>query len=154
MKKNLIGIIMAAGIVLNSLGFAYAQPKQLQNKVNLEGQKSKAETENIGDFYSSPAIPEKYGFKILEKYGDIDESKYPMKKDGRMYVVGYSEVYGSEEDAREDSERNAEDAAIKIKGVKKAHLSAHPLEYETYRVEKNGKTGYAVESLNQITFLK
>jgi len=108
----------------------------------------------VGSFYSSPVIPSSYGFKILKKVGgDIDESAYPQEKDGKMYIIGYSEVYGTERGAREDSEFNAKEEALKLASKNKALVSSYPTQYEVYQVEKDGKTGYVAHSLNEINLV-
>ena len=148
MKKTLCSFIAAGAIALSGCSSLQLN----SNSVIVEnGQKSNVR----GEIYSSPVILADYGFKILNKLGeDIDESAYPQEKGGKTYIVGYSSVYASEVRAREESELNAQYRALKLTGNNKAFVIARPMEYETYQLEKEGKRGYAVHSLNEIEFLK
>ena len=64
------------------------------------------------EVYSSPVIPSDYGFRVIDRNGNVDETKPIYEKDGRLYVVGFSNAHSTEQFARDMAENDARGRAV------------------------------------------
>ena len=96
--------------------------------------------------YSSPKIRPEWGFKIINKTGDVDESRQEYIEGDDLYIVGFSKTFSSERDARADAYRDAVLKAYKLTGE---GSGMYPVRIEVTTVTKDGKTGYVVETLTK-----
>jgi len=100
--------------------------------------------------YQSDAIKKEWGYNIVSCRNPnlIDENQYPVIKDNKIFLVGYSRASAGEALARDMAYGNAVNKLGNLTGKNKLTLSGvFPLKHETYRLEKDGEPCYAVHTL-------
>jgi len=157
-KMNLLQRItlgIGAGVLALAGGCAGESVKQI----------NPAQLKKSAEIYQSPVIKPEYGFRVLNRSGNVDETRPVFKENGNLYVVGFSPVYSDEGFARNMARNDATSRMAqeiygfqeKINRNRKTRITAgfvgpmRCISTEIIRVSnKKGKQGYVVETLCEV----
>lgn len=101
--------------------------------------------------YESKSVPSSWGFTVKGCQGSLPDIKDTYIEGNKLFIKGYSRVWSGESYAYDDANDDAKKRVLDLTGeTQLLFLGMMGTKFKICKVEKDGKTGYAVEALYSI----